>query len=430
MSDEESEREEIDQKQGQNPWGGVKGVVGLDRSNSNSSSESGDNDSSDWSFGSSSRSGSLGSFGSFGSMGSMGSLMNLGAEGAAQKAVPWWMPSKAMAVALRDGFCQALDWVVAAIMCLCWWMRPSGVSLLYGLMAAWMLVIRPQVPQLVNPSSAGTMPFPRMLRPGIAVAVCGAALHSVLRGKHGGEMPDWAADWLALTKHPAEGATAWSWTEDNGPEIVLLVSGAFFVFVWRKYGTAQAVDSLRQRSLSRRSSSRSHSMRMSSRSLSATSLAASGWVGAEIPRYGDDPAEGEGEGEGVQNIYGADWIGSDIAPSSISACCAIVDDNQCMTVRELVAQIAMKERDRRTTVVWYKGMERWVTVEELIARESTGRKCLKKCGRRGRGLCKSCVGRPSWATTLIALSLFGKRLLNGERLYLNRHGFCIKPDGF
>ena len=165
---------------------------GLERSYSESSSEDG----SEWSLPRTDSSDSFGSHGSLRDMGSDASLMSLGGHGARREA-PWWMPRKAMALLLRDFFCQILDWVVAALLCLCWQLRPSVVSLCYGMMAAWMLVWKPQVPQLVNQSAAvGRMPFPRMLPIGVAVAASGLVVNVILRLLHGDEPPGGAVDWF------------------------------------------------------------------------------------------------------------------------------------------------------------------------------------------------------------------------------------------
>eukprot|EP01043_Picozoa_sp_COSAG02_P096872 COSAG02_NODE_33123_length_505_cov_0.645320_1_plen_148_part_01 len=106
-------------------------------------------------------------------------------------------------------------------------------------------------------------------------------------------------------------------------------------------------------------------------------------------------------------------LGDDIEPPSTVACCGLVDDKYLLTVRELVAQVVAQERDPRTTAVWMKGMDQWVTLEELMTHDSAARNCCRRCGRGGRALCKAAVGRASWPHTKVAISLALKRLRNG-----------------
>ena len=84
------------------------------------------------------------------------------------------------------------------------------------------------------------------------------------------------------------------------------------------------------------------------------------------------------QADGMEDLYDVQ-LGNDMAPLSAVACCGLVDDEYLLTVRELVEQVVAQQRDPRTTAVWMKGMDKWVTLEELMTDDSAARQCCRRC---------------------------------------------------
>ena len=374
--DNEEEEEEYEQE------GGGDGA-GKDRSWSLSRQDSAESDdSTGW--------GRSDSMASMSSMGSMASL-SLNAQ---DEDAPWWKRNRELAVALRDFFCQVADWVVAALLCLCWWLRPSLVSLIYGLFATWILVISPELPIMINASGAAStrMPFPRLLKPATGVALCGLIFHWVMRLHFGDDTPPWASDWFALTNHTGSGRS-WSWGEDNAPELIMCCIGGVSAFIWRKYG-ADAASSLRRGSSARRLMRRSSSRTFSMRSISLRSLSEDEADGAAVEGE-EGPQEGEGE---------------DVDFDGLAVCFGVALEEHRTRLGDLVAQMERDGRDAATTAIWEERLEQWVTVEELLTEQSRARRCWAACGRRTRRWATAAAGRPSWTQTKVAARLWFVRL--------------------
>jgi|EP01047_Picozoa_sp_COSAG01_P008253 hypothetical protein len=243
----------------------------------------------------------------------------------------WWevLAGKGCVEALVSSFLLLIDIVVAALMCSCWWMRPSATSLVYGLCACWMLLVRPSAS--LKPARPGeSVPFPRMLLVGMGAAACTIIMQGVIRGHWGHKTPLWASDWLGL-----KAGSSWNWLDDNKSEVTMITAGLGVSGVWALFGRGGGGSSG-----SRALGAPARSFRSRSTFVwDSMSLSSSRNIGSR-----DTLAERRGQ----------------------LVCLGIADATHLVSLSQLSEMLVEGTRLAQTTAVWMPGLHSWVSLHKLM----------------------------------------------------------------